>query len=471
MVELTHLGVALPRRRDGRGRPAPRCRLRQRALGQPRRDPHRRLPLLEVLRAHRGSGRRTRSGSRRRPSPGWSRGRSSRRSSPAPGEDPLEHYLEVVAGKTGSLIATSARYGARFGGASTEVEEALTAYGEIVGSAFQLSDDILDIASESDESGKTPGTDLREGVPTLPVLMARASGRPGRRPPARAARRSDLTDDALHAEALGLLRATPGPGRGPCLRRRARRRGQGAPERPARRARSARPSKTFADDRSPYPLQPDARARSTAFGIATASATAQAAAERSVRGGRSASTVKIDQRDPDQHEADPAAGGHVLVEPQHAEGELQDRGEVLQQPQGHHRDPDRRRAEADQRDGGDDPGGRDQERACPMPSVAKRGAVRWTPATRGSASANGPRRVVSTARLSTAPTLGLSSSPGRRCRRRRPGRARSTAVARSRRRARRRPRRRRRAPPTAAGRSRSPRMKTPISTVTSGLMK
>src|SRR3954470_24480041 len=68
---------------------------------------------------------------------------------PGPGEDPLAHYLDVVAGKTGSLIATSARYGARFGGASSEVEEALTAYGEIVGSAFQLSDDILDIASDS----------------------------------------------------------------------------------------------------------------------------------------------------------------------------------------------------------------------------------------------------------------------------------------------------------------------------------
>ncbi|HYF73057.1 MAG TPA: polyprenyl synthetase family protein, partial [Nocardioides sp.] len=88
---------------------------------------------------------------------------------PGPDEDPLAHYLDVVAGKTGSLIATSARYGARFGGATPEVEEALTAYGEIVGSAFQLSDDILDIASASEESGKTPGTDLREGVPTLPV--------------------------------------------------------------------------------------------------------------------------------------------------------------------------------------------------------------------------------------------------------------------------------------------------------------
>ena len=125
-----------------------------------------------------------------------------------PDEDPLAHYLDVVAGKTGSLIATSARYGARFGGATPEIEEALTAYGEIVGSAFQLSDDILDIASEVGESGKTPGTDLREGVPTLPSLMALASGDPA---DARLHEllRADLTDDQLHAEALDLLRKHP----------------------------------------------------------------------------------------------------------------------------------------------------------------------------------------------------------------------------------------------------------------------
>jgi heptaprenyl diphosphate synthase len=127
---------------------------------------------------------------------------------PGADDDPLEHYLDVVAGKTGSLIATSARYGARFGGATPEVEEALTAYADIVGTTFQLSDDILDIASDSDESGKTPGTDLREGVPTLPVLMARVSSRPQ---DSRLLQLldSDLSDDELHAEALTLLRAHP----------------------------------------------------------------------------------------------------------------------------------------------------------------------------------------------------------------------------------------------------------------------
>ncbi|WP_141007829.1 polyprenyl synthetase family protein [Nocardioides humi] len=131
---------------------------------------------------------------------------------PGPGEDALAHYLEVVAGKTGSLIATSAHYGALFSGAAPEIVAALTAYGELVGTAFQLSDDILDIASESAESGKTPGTDLKEGVPTLPVLMARASGDPAdaRLRELLDPERTDLADDAeLHAEALDLLRKHP----------------------------------------------------------------------------------------------------------------------------------------------------------------------------------------------------------------------------------------------------------------------
>jgi len=127
---------------------------------------------------------------------------------PAPGDDPVAHHLEVVAGKTGALLATSARYGTLFSGAAPEMQEALAAYGEIVGTAFQLSDDILDIASDSVESGKTPGTDLREGVPTLPVLLAQRSTDPG---DARLLEllHADLTDDALHAECLGLLRKHP----------------------------------------------------------------------------------------------------------------------------------------------------------------------------------------------------------------------------------------------------------------------
>ncbi|CAN1523455.1 IspA Geranylgeranyl pyrophosphate synthase [Candidatus Nanopelagicaceae bacterium] len=89
---------------------------------------------------------------------------------PRNGEDPLEHYLGVVADKTGSLIAASARFGAMVSGAPAEVKETLTVFGEKIGIAFQLADDVIDIASESHQSGKTPGTDLREGVPTLVTL-------------------------------------------------------------------------------------------------------------------------------------------------------------------------------------------------------------------------------------------------------------------------------------------------------------
>jgi heptaprenyl diphosphate synthase len=86
--------------------------------------------------------------------------------------DSVDHYLRVVHEKTGSLIAASGQFGGTFSGASDEDTQRLSRLGGIVGTAFQISDDIIDIASESDESGKTPGTDLREGVHTLPVLYA-----------------------------------------------------------------------------------------------------------------------------------------------------------------------------------------------------------------------------------------------------------------------------------------------------------
>lgn len=123
---------------------------------------------------------------------------------PGAGEDPLAHYLAVVADKTGSLIAASAVFGGMVAGAPSHVLDALAAYGEEVGVVFQLSDDIIDISS--DVSGKTPGTDLREGVPTLPTLMVAASTDPAD------ARLKDLvsrplTDDAEVEEALAGLRA------------------------------------------------------------------------------------------------------------------------------------------------------------------------------------------------------------------------------------------------------------------------
>lgn len=125
-----------------------------------------------------------------------------------PGDaDPLQHYLKVVADKTASLIATSALFGAKVAGADPGVQRALAAYGEEIGTVFQLSDDIIDITS--DETGKTPGTDLREGIPTLPTLLFRRGADPTSATDSRllALLDSDLSDDADLAEALALLRA------------------------------------------------------------------------------------------------------------------------------------------------------------------------------------------------------------------------------------------------------------------------
>jgi heptaprenyl diphosphate synthase len=93
---------------------------------------------------------------------------------PADGEDPVEHHLQVVADKTGSLIATSARLGAMLAGAPAADVETAARFGEVIGTAFQLSDDLIDVLSDADDTGKTPGTDLREGIRTLPVLLALA---------------------------------------------------------------------------------------------------------------------------------------------------------------------------------------------------------------------------------------------------------------------------------------------------------
>ncbi|MBI1759740.1 MAG: polyprenyl synthetase family protein [Actinobacteria bacterium] len=121
---------------------------------------------------------------------------------------PIQHYLSVLADKTGSLIATAARFGALFGAADEAAVDSLRRYGELIGVAFQLSDDLLDVASTTVESGKTPGTDLREGVRTLPMLYALASDDPGGAR-LRELLADSLTDDGRHAEALTLLRDSP----------------------------------------------------------------------------------------------------------------------------------------------------------------------------------------------------------------------------------------------------------------------
>lgn len=124
---------------------------------------------------------------------------------PREGVDAIEHYLAVLVDKTGSLIATAAEFGAYYAGVEPTVVESLRLFGEQIGVAFQISDDILDIASDSTESGKTPGTDLREGIATLPVLYALRSDDPASQR-LRTLVAKPIIDDAEHAEALSLLR-------------------------------------------------------------------------------------------------------------------------------------------------------------------------------------------------------------------------------------------------------------------------
>lgn len=127
----------------------------------------------------------------------------------AEGADPIEHYLKVVYEKTACLIAAAGRFGAMFSGADADQVARLSRLGGIVGTAFQISDDIIDIDSDSRESGKLPGTDVREGVHTLPMVYAL------REPGPDAARLRELLvgpidDDETVAEALALLRASAG---------------------------------------------------------------------------------------------------------------------------------------------------------------------------------------------------------------------------------------------------------------------
>ncbi|HQY32365.1 polyprenyl synthetase family protein [Actinotalea sp.] len=129
---------------------------------------------------------------------------------PGPGADPVEHYLQVLADKTGSLIATSARYGAMFSGCPADVVTTLVDYGEKVGVAFQLADDVIDLTSAGAQTGKTPGTDLREKVPTMPALLLRrlAAGPQGTDADRALVARldGDLTSDEALADAVAGLR-------------------------------------------------------------------------------------------------------------------------------------------------------------------------------------------------------------------------------------------------------------------------
>ena len=128
---------------------------------------------------------------------------------PRPDEDHVAHYLQVLADKTASLIATSARFGAMFAGCRPEVVAIVSAFGEKIGVAFQLADDVIDLTSDGATTGKTPGTDLRERVPTMPALLLRAR-----------AASPDATDAGPRGARAARLRPRPTTTRWPARSRR-----------------------------------------------------------------------------------------------------------------------------------------------------------------------------------------------------------------------------------------------------------
>ncbi|WP_082471246.1 polyprenyl synthetase family protein [Arthrobacter sp. Leaf234] len=130
---------------------------------------------------------------------------------PRDGQDDLEHYLSVIADKTGSLVAASGQLGALFADTSREVVDVMVSYGEKVGVAFQLADDVIDVTGLKVKSGKAPGTDLREGVPTLPVILLRRAAAAGDSSAADvlALVDGDLTSDEALAEAVAAVRSHP----------------------------------------------------------------------------------------------------------------------------------------------------------------------------------------------------------------------------------------------------------------------
>lgn len=116
---------------------------------------------------------------------------------PQPEDDEIAHYIQVLADKTGALISTAARMGAMFGGASDEIVEAVTEYGERIGVAFQLIDDVIDLSPKKEQTGKRAGTDLRAGVVTLPLLLLRERSAKGNEADAALLQRIDAGVEAI----------------------------------------------------------------------------------------------------------------------------------------------------------------------------------------------------------------------------------------------------------------------------------
>lgn len=131
---------------------------------------------------------------------------------PAPQDDPFEHYISVLSDKTASLLALAGELGAILAGAPAGTGDIMRRYGEKIGVAFQLADDVLDLGSDAATSGKTPGIDLREGVPTMPTLLVRR--RASQEGDARSLKiierlDGDLSSDESLAELVALLQEDP----------------------------------------------------------------------------------------------------------------------------------------------------------------------------------------------------------------------------------------------------------------------
>jgi len=131
-----------------------------------------------------------------------------------PGDDPVEFYLQVLADKTGSLIAAAGECGVVFSGAPEEYAAPVRDFGEWVGVAFQLLDDVIDLSADPEETGKVPGTDLRAGVPTMPYLLLARSTDPASQAlkvtiDEGVARISDGADPAILDAPLATLREHP----------------------------------------------------------------------------------------------------------------------------------------------------------------------------------------------------------------------------------------------------------------------
>jgi octaprenyl-diphosphate synthase len=117
-----------------------------------------------------------------------------------------DQYLEIISAKTAALFAAACRVSPVVAEASEDAEMALETYGRNLGIAFQLSDDVIDYASDEETMGKGVGDDFRDGKMTLPVILAYARGSADERAFWRSAISGERTSDGDLAEAMRLLR-------------------------------------------------------------------------------------------------------------------------------------------------------------------------------------------------------------------------------------------------------------------------